>query len=214
MTAEFTASDFQRETNVSRETLERLEVYVALLTKWQKAINLISSRTLADVWFRHLFDSAQLLDLAPATSRNWFDVGSGAGFPGLVLSILGARHVFLLEKDSRKCAFLREANRVTEAGANIVEGKLEEIAALVPASRTIPVPHVITARAVAPLDQLLSMVEPLCAPETICLFPKGQDVGRELTAVAKYPNIRVDKLPSRTAPGAAILRIKGLANGT
>jgi len=211
--AEFTVDDFHRETDVSRETLERLEAYVAFLVKWQKAMNLIGSRTLRDVWSRHVLDSAQLLKLAPVASKNWIDVGSGAGFPGLVLSILGARDVFLLEKDARKCAFLREANRVTGAGAKIIEGKIEEIALLDTESRLFPVPQVITARAVAPLDKLLAMVKPLCAPDTICLFPKGQDVGRELTAVTKYPNIHMDKLPSCTDPGAAILRIRGLANG-
>lgn len=213
MKAEFTVDDFHRETDVSRETLERLEAYVALLAKWQKAMNLIGSRTLRDVWSRHVLDSAQLLNLAPVASKNWIDVGSGAGFPGLVLSILGAGDVFLLEKDARKCAFLREANRVTGAGAQIIEGQIEEIALLDTGSRLFPVPQVITARAVAPLDKLLAMVKPLCAPDTICLFPKGQDVGRELTAVTKYPNIHMDKLPSCTDPGAAILRIRGLANG-
>ena len=213
MASTFTADNFQRETDVSRETLERLEAYVALLTKWQSALNLISSRTLSDVWHRHMLDSAQLIDLAPAKASTWVDVGSGAGFPGLVLAILGVGNVYLLEKDARKCTFLREAIRVTGAQAHIVENRVEDIEKMDPGERLFSLPHVITARAVAPLGKLLSMVAPLCGKETLCLFPKGQDVERELTAIAKYPNIYVDKLPSRTAPGAAILRIKGLANG-
>ena len=208
----FTVDDFQRETDVSRETLERLEAYVALLTKWQSALNLVGSRSLSDVWHRHVLDSAQLIELAPAKARTWLDVGSGAGFPGLVLAILGAGDVFLLEKDARKCAFLREAIRITGAQAHIVEHRVEIIVEMEPEERPFSRPHVITARAVAPLGKLLLMVAPLCDPETLCLFPKGQDVEHELTAIAKYPNIDVDKLPSRTAPGAAILRIKGLAN--
>jgi len=208
----FTVDDFQRETDVSRETLERLEAYVALLTKWQSALNLVGSRSLSDVWHRHVLDSAQLIELAPAKARTWLDVGSGAGFPGLVLAILGAGDVFLLEKDARKCAFLREAIRITGAQAHIVEHRVEIIVEMEPEERPFSRPHVITARAVAPLGKLLLMVAPLCDPETLCLFPKGQDVEHELTAIAKYPNIDVDKLPSRTASGAAILRIKGLAN--
>ena len=209
MASNFTADDFQRATDVSRETLERLEAYVALLTKWQSSLNLIGSRSLADVWHRHILDSAQLIDLVPAKAGTWLDVGSGAGFPGLVLAVLGADTVYLLEKDARKCAFLREAIRVTGAKAQVVENRVEEIGLR---ERPFPPPHVITARAVAPLDKLLSMLTPLCRLDTVCLFPKGQDVERELTAIAKYPNIDVDKLPSRTAPGAAVLRIKGLAN--
>ncbi len=211
---EFTANDFNRETDVSRETLERLEAYIALLAKWQKAINLIGSQTLKDVWHRHVLDSAQLRNLAPPASKNWIDLGSGAGFPGMVLSILGVGDVFLLEKDARKCVFLREANRITGSGARIIEGQVEEIVSLDPESRPFPAPQVITARAVAPLDRLLTMARPLCIPDTVCLFPKGQDVERELTVVTKYPNIQVDKLPSCTDPCAVILCIKGLANGT
>ena len=212
MASIITGDDFQRETDVSRETLERLEAYVALLTKWQSALNLVGSRSLSDVWHRHVLDSAQLIDLATAKARIWVDVGSGAGFPGLVLAILGVGDVYLLEKDARKCAFLREAIRVAGAQAHIVENRVEEIVEMDPIERPFSRPHVITARAVAPLGRLLPMVAPLCGPDTICLFPKGQDVEYELTAIAKYPNIDVDKLPSRTAPGAAILRIKGLAN--
>ena len=210
MAAEFTASDFQSEADVSRETMERLEAYVALLTKWQGAVNLIGARSLADVWFRHMLDSAQLIDMAPVDARVWVDVGSGAGFPGLVLAILGAGDVFLVERNSKKCAFLREAIRVTSAAAEVVENRVEDLWESGHVERPFPPPDVITARAVAPLEQLLSLIAPLCNPQTVCLFAKGQDVARELTAAPKYPNMHVDKLPSRTAPGAAILRIKGL----
>lgn len=138
MALKFTADDFLRETDVSRETLERLEAYAGLLSKWQGTLNLISSRSLPDVWHRHMLDCAQLINLVPATAHTWLDVGSGAGFPGLVLAILGAGNVFLLEKDARKCAFLREAIRVTGAKANIVENRIEEIEEIEGGRATVP----------------------------------------------------------------------------
>ena len=207
------ADAFRRDTGVSRETLERLKTYAALVAKWQRRMNLVSSRSLADVWRRHMLDSAQLADLAPAGARVWVDAGSGAGFPGLVLAILGRGRMFLVEKDARKCAFLREAVRVTEAEAEVVESRIEEIGAARPEERPFPPPRVVTARALAPLDRLLAMAAPLCGPETVCLFPRGQNVGSELMEITKYANIDVDRVPSRTAAGAAILRIEGLGTG-
>ena len=209
----YDADAFRRDTGVSRETLERLEAYAALAARWRRRMNLASSRSLADVWRRHMLDSAQLADLAPAGARVWVDAGSGAGFPGLVLAILGRGRMFLVEKDARKCAFLREAVRLTEAEAEVVESRVEALGAARPEERPFPPPRVVTARALAPLDRLLAMVAPLCGPETVCLFPKGQDVGAELTKITRYANIDVDRLPSRTAAGAAVLRIEGLGTG-
>ena len=213
MAGKYTAYAFQSDTGVSRETLGRLEAYVALLTKWQRRMNLVGSRSLGDVWRRHMLDSAQLLDLGPAGARVWVDVGSGAGFPGLVLAALGCGKVFLVEKDARKCVFLREAVRLLEADAEVVESRIEEIGESRQEDRPFPPPQVITARALAPLDRLLAMVAPLCGTETVCLFPKGLDVGCELTIIAKYTKLTVDELPSRTAARATILRIRGLADG-
>ncbi len=209
-TGAYDAGAFRRDTGVSRETLERLEAYAALVTRWQRRMNLVGPRSLANIWRRHMLDSAQLADLAPAGARVWVDAGSGAGFPGLVLAILGRGRMFLVEKDARKCAFLREAVRLTEAEAEVVESRMEEIGAARPEERPFPPPRVVTARALAPLDRLLAMVAPLCGPETVCLFPKGQDVGSELGRITKYANIDIDRLPSRTAAGAAILRVGGL----
>ena len=112
MAALLTPQEFQVAADVSRETLDKLTAYVDLLRKWQRSINLVSAPSLADVWRRHILDSAQLLKLAPEHSRSWLDLGSGAGLPGLVVAMLGMPNVHLVESDKRKCAFLREAARV------------------------------------------------------------------------------------------------------
>lgn len=206
----FTSADFQQAFDVSRETFERLEAYVAHLTKWQRALNLVSTRSLDDVWNRHIRDCAQLAVLAPGEATEWTDLGSGAGLPGLILSILGVGHVRLIESDAKKCAFLREAIRVTDATAEVVEGRIEDVGGRFGVNAVYGCPDTITARAVAPLAKLLDWAFPLCGPDTVCLFPKGQDVVSELTATAKYPNITVDKLPSVTSRDSVILRITGL----
>ena len=143
MSAEpLTAEAFAVRCDVSRETLSRLRRYDALLRRWQKAINLVSADSLTDAWRRHFWDSAQLLPLIPAGTRSLLDVGSGAGFPGLVLAILGVEGVTLVESDGRKCAFLREVARETGTRVTILADRLERLA-----DRIQP-PDIITARAV------------------------------------------------------------------
>jgi len=162
---------------VSRETLARLEAYAALLTQWSARINLVGHDTLPDLWRRHILDSAQLRACVPAIARNLIDLGTGAGFPGLVLAILGVPGVELVEADSRKSAFLREAARVTETSVTIRSCRI----AAVP-------PHpadVVTARACAPLDRLLDLAAPFLARDTLCLFLKGERVEEELTLARK-----------------------------
>ncbi len=154
---------------VSRETLARLEAYADLLTRWSARINLVGRDTLADLWRRHFLDSAQLRPFVPDGAQSLIDLGSGAGFPGLVLAILGVPGVELVEADSRKAAFLREAARVTEANVTIRPCRI----AAVPAH---PV-DVVTARALAPLDRLLDLAQPFLGPDTMCLFPKGERAG-------------------------------------
>jgi len=171
-----------------------------LLLKWQKAINLIGPGTVPERWTRHYLDSAQLRPLAPA--GRWLDLGSGAGFPGMVLAILGAGELHLVESDQRKCLFLREAARITGAGATVHHGRIEAV--------TAPKADVITARALAPLTDLLALAERFVTPETILLLPKGQDVEQELTAATKYWSMAVERLPSQTDPAGVILRLKGL----
>ncbi len=197
-----TAEACGRRLGVSRETLARLEAYVDLLGRWQRRINLVSRASLGDIWRRHVLDSGQLLRHRPHLDGLWLDLGSGAGFPGLVLAILGAGDVHLVESDQRKCAFLAEAARVSGVEVAIEPCRVEELR-LGPAS-------VITARAVAPLSRLLPLAFPLVGPDTELLLWKGQDVEEELTEVAKYWRMRVERLPSISDPAGTILSLREL----
>ncbi len=192
-------SDFQKDTSVSRETLERLEAYRDLLVSWNSKVNLVGDSTIGALWWRHMLDSAQLWPLIPESTGSVLDLGSGAGFPGLVLAIMGCPEVHLVEADQRKAAFLREAARITGTPVQIHAQRIEDVTAF-PASA-------IVARALAPLDRLLTLVEPFLGPGTICLFLKGQNVGDELTATHKMWRIALDQRPSRTDPAATILCI-------
>jgi 16S rRNA (guanine527-N7)-methyltransferase len=193
-----TPQEVGRALHVSRETLARLEAYADLLTKWQKAINLVAPASLPDLWRRHILDSGQLTRFAPLDAR-WLDLGSGAGFPGLVLAIMGAREVRLVESDARKCAFLREAARITSAPASVVNARISDVPPFVA--------DVVTARALAPLAKLLGFAAPFLGPQSIALFPKGQDVEAELTEAHRNWRMRVERHPSLTDGRAAILRL-------
>lgn len=183
-------------TPVSRETETRLDRYVSLLVEWQAKTNLIAPSTLPQLWTRHISDSLQLLDLAP-NARRWLDFGSGGGFPGVVLACAMAEYdganVQLVERNSKKAAFLREALRVTGAAGSVV---LADIGDYVDSLQT-PV-DCVTARAVAPLHMLLGFAAPLVQQGTKALFLKGQDVEAELTEATKYWNIEPLLHPSRT----------------
>ena len=187
---------------VSRETLDRLTTYVELLQRWQARINLISPATLPDIWRRHILDSAQLLPLLPHPGVNLYDIGSGAGFPGLVLAILGASHVHLIESDQRKTAFLREAARITSTSLQLHMVRAEKLAA--------QGANVVTARACASLPELLDLAAPLLAPAGICLFLKGRGAEAELTAANKTWKMRAAKIASCTDPTGVILRLEDL----
>lgn len=195
-------------TPVSRETLDRLDRFVAVLLEWQQRMNLIASSTEPKLWTRHVADSLQLVALAPQ-AQIWVDLGSGAGFPGVVLACAladrpGAR-VHLVERSTKKAAFLREAVHATGAPAEVhavrVEDFVENLAAPV---------DVVTARALAPLAGLLTATYPLLKTGTLGLFPKGQDVGAELTEAAKCWSIQSSLVPSLTDPKARIVRITGV----
>ena len=188
---------------VSRETLARLEAYAELLTRWSARINLIGRDTIADLWRRHILDSAQLRAFVPDRARNMIDLGSGAGLPGLVLAILGAPGVELVEADSRKCAFLREAARITEAPVTLRPCRIETVS-----------PHpvdVVTARACARLDRLLGLAEPFLAPDSECLFLKGERVGEELTLARKRWTMTPSLHQSRSDPRGVVLRLQQVA---
>jgi 16S rRNA (guanine527-N7)-methyltransferase len=193
---------------VSRETLDRLDLLVTELRRWQRVKNLVGPATLDRVWTRHVADCLQLLDCAP-DARVWLDLGSGAGFPGLVLAIAAPERtpgavVHLIESNSRKCAFLRHVARLTGAPAVVHEGRIEsEIAPLFGID-------VVTARAVAPLTQLLAWSRPVLEIGAIGLFPKGREVEAELTVAAKSWTYEVDLLPSRTDSDGRIVRVRSL----
>lgn len=168
---------------VSPAVLERLAKYVALLRTWQKAKNLVGPSTLDHVWTRHIADSAGVLDAAPWAKR-WADLGSGAGFPGIVVAILlsetpGA-HVHLVESNGRKAAFLKAAIRETGAPASVSADRIEAV--LADPARVAPAGPVeaVSARALAPLDKLLGLAEPLLAAGAVGVFHKGRDLDREV----------------------------------
>lgn len=194
-----TPEGFGAATGVSRETLAHLERYVALLRKWQPAINLVGARTLDDVWRRHLLDSAQLAKLTQG--RRWIDLGSGAGFPGMVLAIMGVGAVHLAESDQRKAAFLATVAHETAAKAVIRLGRIE---AMRP-----EIFEVVTARALAPLAELLRLAQHFVGENTVCLFPKGQDIDAELTEAAKCWKFNHELVPSQTDPRGTIVIVRG-----
>lgn len=199
--APLTAEGFAREMGVSRETLARLERHAALLERWQKSINLVSNATLGDLWRRHMLDSAQLHTLLPANTRALLDIGSGAGFPGLVLAVMGVPEVHLVESDNRKAVFLAEALRQTgdHGRVRLHRCRVEELEPF-----TV---DVVTARALAPLPELLGFSEPFLGISTNCLFLKGERVEAELTAAAKDWKIQIERIASRSDPRGVVLRL-------
>ncbi len=193
--------------DVSRETREKLELLERELRRWQNVKNLVGPATLDHIWDRHIIDSLQLLDLAP-NAKTWVDLGSGAGFPGLVLAIAGQERglkVHLVESNSRKCAFLREIARLTGAQATVHAARLETV---IP--NFVGKADVVSARALASLTQLLEWTEPMLKAGTIGLFPKGRDAESELTEARKRWTFEADILPSRTDSEARILRITSI----
>jgi 16S rRNA (guanine527-N7)-methyltransferase len=198
-----TPESFAAETGVSRETLARLEAYTGLLAQWNERINLVGQDSLRDPWRRHFLDSAQLLPMIPKGTRNLIDLGSGAGFPGLVLAVLGVPGVELVESDARKCAFLREAARIALAPVGIHNTRIEAL----PARRA----DVVTARACAPLDKLLIMAQGFIGPRTTCLFLKGERAAEELTAARRAWTMAASLHPSRSDPRGVIVALEQIA---
>jgi 16S rRNA (guanine527-N7)-methyltransferase len=186
-------------TPVSRETESRLDRYVDLLLQWQAKTNLVASSTLPNLWTRHICDSLQLLALAP-DAKVWADLGSGGGFPGVVLACAMAdtpgAMVHLVERNARKAAFLREALRITGAAGTVHLADIgDSVDSLVGAVDCV------TARAVAPLHQLVGFVEPLVGKGARALLLKGQDVEAELTEATKCWKLTPCLHPSLTGQG-------------
>jgi 16S rRNA (guanine527-N7)-methyltransferase len=192
---------FRNITGVSRETLHRLNIYADLLIRWQAAINLVGPSTLNHIWTRHFLDSAQLARYIDAGS-SIADIGSGAGFPGLVLALMGVGRVDLIERDSRKCVFLTEVVRRTAAPAKVHQVDARQL--------RLERVDVVAARALAPLEELLKISEPFIKKTTYCVFHKGKAYEEELTAARKSWNMDVEAFKSEVDPSGIILRIRNI----
>ncbi|RFP04697.1 16S rRNA (guanine(527)-N(7))-methyltransferase RsmG [Novacetimonas hansenii] len=191
--------------NVSRETRDRLTAYADLLVRWNARINLVSRPDLAQLWPRHIADSLQLAALIPQGARV-VDMGSGGGFPGLVIAMATDAHVTLIESDQRKAAFLREASRVAGVRTRVIAARIE-------AAEAGPA-DIITARALAPLPQLLQWGVRFLDKEGFCLFLKGKNADEELNAANADWRMAVTRIPSRTDADGIILRLSDIRRVT
>ncbi|MDC0189613.1 16S rRNA (guanine(527)-N(7))-methyltransferase RsmG [Rhodospirillales bacterium] len=196
--------EFSRDISVSRETLAQLKEFVHLLLHWQKTLNLIGSTTVVDIWRRHILDSAQIFRfLNPPGCL--VDLGSGAGFPGIVLAIMGYPAVKLIESNGKKCAFLRNASHSLEINVEVIQCRIEDYQ---PTKRAA----YITSRALASLEKLLIYSGPLISRQGKCLFLKGANVIPELTKAKKNWNMNVQKHISMSNPRGIVLEIAELTS--
>lgn len=191
--------------NVSRETVQALEDFSALVQRWSSAINLVSKASLPDLWHRHIVDSAQLFALCPPNAKLWLDIGSGGGFPGIVVAVLARDlqpqlRVALVESDLRKATFLREACRTLRLQADVYSARIESL----PPSNA----DVLSARALAPLNALLAFAERHLADDGVAVFPKGEKHESELADARESWSFDVKSLPSLSDDSAAILEIR------
>jgi 16S rRNA (guanine527-N7)-methyltransferase len=195
-------------TPVSRETAAKLALFVGLLLRVSQHTNLIARSTIPNIWVRHIADSLQLLPLAP-DARCWIDLGSGAGFPGIVIAcaLVGraGATVHLVESIGKKAAFLRDAVNALQIPAVVHAVRIEDFVKNFKGEA-----DVVCARALAPLDDLLKLGHPLLKTGAQGLFPKGQDVEGELTKASKYWNIDAELVPSKTSPEGRIVVVRGL----
>lgn len=194
--------------SVSRETFQALDVFSALLHKWNPAINLVSKTTLSDLWNRHIVDSAQLFLCCPPEAKLWLDLGSGGGLPGVVVAVLARElqpelRVALVESDMRKATFLREACRILNLRADVFNTRIESLLDLQA--------DVLSARALASLEALLAFADKLLAPKGVALFPKGAQHESELADARKLWSFDCKLLPSLSDDKAAILEIRNIS---
>ena len=199
----WTVESLTQRFDFSRETLAKLEIHVALLKAWQAKFNLVAASTLPDLWTRHIADSLQLAGHLPAGSAPIADLGSGAGFPGLVLAAATGRMVHLVESNHKKAAFLGEVIRKAEIKAKVHACRIETI----DWHALGEWPCAVTARALAPLPQLLTLAEPLLRHGAIGLFAKGRDLDVELTESAKTWRLRFEVHPSISDSAGAVLKV-------
>jgi 16S rRNA (guanine527-N7)-methyltransferase len=205
MTGKSIYDEVARLLNVSRETQSLLDRFVALVQHWSKSINLVGPASLTDIWDRHVADSAQLL-LHARGARTWIDLGAGGGFPGLIVAILRREdlnaRVHLVESNAKKCAFLREVSRILELRTTVHCARIESFVV-----ENAPIPDVVSARALAPLAELLRLAAPLLEMGGQALFLKGAQALTELTAVDACWHDRVTLIKSLTDPKAFIVRV-------
>ena len=200
-------SDVKTALGVSCETFTKLEAYVGLLQKWSRAINLLAAQDEDEIWHRHILDCGQITQHAPDSVKTWIDIGSGAGLPGLVCALMlqgqsRSVNVTLVEVDQRKAAFLREASRVLDVHVTIKNNRTEEIAAE---------PYdIISARAVAPLNRLLSLSERFSGPSTVFLFLKGEKLPQEIAIANEDWQFAEQRIESLTNSSASLLRLTDL----
>lgn len=196
--------DFIQKTGVSRETFEKFQLYADMLEKWQKSINLVSNSTLSDKWRRHFYDSAQLIEHIKTSDKalKILDLGSGAGFPGLVISLLGAGEVHLVEGVGKKCSFMKQVVQKTNMNAIVHNERIEQMV-------VFPV-DLITSRACADLDKLLELTFPFMTDYTECLFLKGEKSGDEIKHASKKWCFDIKKIPSKSEESGMILQLSNI----
>lgn len=184
---------------VSRETREKLDIYASLLLRWNARINLVGRQTEGELWQRHFADSLQLASYMPVAPLAAVDLGSGGGFPGLVLAIATGHHFHLVEADVRKAAFLREVAEATNAPAAVHAIRLEDA--------ILPPAGLVTCRALAPLPRLLPAIARFLAPDGVALLLKGENVDEELTGASAEWHMKIERHKSVTDPRGVILRL-------
>lgn len=202
--------DFQKRFDVSRETIDRLSQYEELIQKWNPAINLISKSTVDQLWPRHFYDSADILFLADTTKGRWVDLGSGGGFPGIVIAILTHQlapelSVTCIESDIRKCEFMRTVSRAIGVPVGVISRRIEEVP---PQNATV-----LSARALAPLPRLLEYVKRHLAPGGTAILHKGENWQQEVQTALETWRFSVEKHESSSHPNSAILKIKDISRG-
>ncbi len=193
--------------DVSRETLSQLDAYLALVEKWQNAINLIAKGSFPMAWERHILDSAQLFAACPDGATRWADLGSGAGFPGIVIALLARDvrpdlRVILVESDKRKATFLMQAGRILDLQLAVISERAESLAPLMA--------DVISARALAPLSELCLLTQRHLKPGGLAIFPKGAQAEAEVTEAHRFWNFDAILAPSHTDPAGRIIIMKNL----
>lgn len=200
--------NFCQKFDVSRETLEKLEKYVALVEKWNPSINLVSKSSIDDIWTRHIADSAQVYQYGRGV-EHWVDLGSGGGFPGIVVAILGSAEpkpfkITLVESDQRKCAFLRAAARESKVDISVISDRIEKIPCLQA--------DILSARALASLDDLLGFASMHLKADGNAVFPKGASYQKEIQEARKKWNFKLEEFPSSSDTDAVILRVGAISN--